>query len=1242
MALRYPHFCIGRVGGRILASTLLLVHFSSPSLSQEKQIPPAATSPVNFESDIAPLFTEKCLSCHGPDKRRSGFRIDTHELALEGGNSGPSLIPGKSAESLLVQYISGTDPDVVMPPEGDPLTPEQVGLVRAWIDAGAEWPEGFVLVAGGEAAKGDHTKHWSFLPPVRHAPPEVQNPSWVRNPIDAFVLSRLDEAGLTPSPPADRYTLIRRASLDLTGLPPTPEEAEAFALDSSPDAYEKVVDRLLNSPHYGERWARNWLDLARYADTNGYEKDRVRSIWPYRDWVVDALNSDMPFDRFTIEQIAGDMLPESGLSQKIATGFHRNTMTNEEGGIDVEQFRYESVVDRVRTTGTAFLGLTIGCAQCHDHKYDPISQREYFQLFAFLNGTDEPMMRVPIAELTAKRSEILSRIDSAKNLLEAEFPPFEEKILHTILEPSAYSATGGAILAKIEDQSLLAVGPSPATSTYSMVYETSGTLNGLRIEALNETRLLAPGPGRAQNGNFVLSEIRITAEPLKGTEGAAPVPIALATASFEQPGYPGSAAIDGLTTTGWAVDDGSGDMRKDRTIDLEFGSPVAFPGGVRLKLVLDQNFGGEHTLNRFRVSSATKSRTHYRPELPEEQQRALHLADKLESWRQRETAKSSRWTVVRPESTSSHYRATMQTLEDDSVLVSGDYPNRDVYHVRLVTDASPITAIRLEALPHESLPNNGPGRGVILGEGNFMLSEFEVAARPRNASDEIASVTLELSNPSATHSPANHTVDKALDGILDTGWAIEGGEGKRQVAVFPLAQPLAFAAGTVLDITLDHHYIHQQTLGRFRLSVTSDPIQPQASSLPAEVETILAKDNGIVSDAEGAQLKQYYLEQVAPDLETKRLGIRKLESDLPEYPLTLVMEERKDARKTHIHVRGEFLRTGIEVAPAAPAFLHPIPEGKPLNRLTFAEWLVAPENPLVGRVVMNRLWQTYFGRGLVLTSEDFGTRCAPPTHPELLDWLATEFMNQGWSLKAMHRLIMTSSTFRQSSRFRPELVEKDPENTLLARGPRFRVEGEMVRDIALAASGLLVPGLGGPPVFPPQPPGVTEIAYGAPKWNISEGEDRYRRSLYTHIKRSVPYATFATFDAPTPNMECARRMVSNTPLQALTTLNDEAFVETAQALARRVVLSGAPTDAGRAEFAFRACLTRAPLPGELDRLLEFRLNQLERFKAEPERATTLACGPNSAVPEGVEVADLAAWTAVCRVLLNLDETVTKE
>jgi mono/diheme cytochrome c family protein len=818
----------------------------------------AAAEPVDYLRDIKPLLAEHCARCHGAAKQRSGLRLDTAAAIRQGGNSGPAIVPGNSTASILVKAVTGAAGVKPMPPKGPRLTARQIALVQAWIDQGARAP----AHEKAETAGDPRTRHWAFQPPVRPEPPAVKDRTWIRNPIDCFILARLEREGIRPAPEADRVTLIRRLSLDLLGLPPTIEEVNAFVADRRPDAYLRLVDRLLASPHYGERWGRHWLDLARYADSNGYSIDAPRSIWKYRDWTIDAFNRDLPFDQFAIEQLAGDLLPGARRDQIVATGFHRNTPFNEEGGIDLEQFRVESIVDRVNTTGAVFLGLTIGCAQCHDHKFDPILQREYYQLFAFFNNADEPTLEVPTAEQVRQRQRLRTQVAAIEKQL------------------------------KVLDMT------SPARQE---AWE-----KGLSTEAVNR-----------------------------------------------------------------------------------------MPTAIRTILYIP---------------------------------------------------------------------------------------------------------------PHQRTPE----------QHRTLAEAYRNADRSRHA-------------------------------------------------IGGLGNPLPFLAAAHVNAFLTRRAWEKE--------------------------------------------------------------INKLERRGPEIPTTLVMRERSTPRPTHVHLGGDFLRKGAAVVPDVPAVLgrsrEPSGTGESgparlagPTRLDLARWLVDPRNPLTARVTMNRFWQHYFGLGLVETENDFGTQGTPPSHPELLDWLATEFMARKWSMKAMHRLIVTSAVYRQSSHARPELAVIDPRNRLLARQARLRLDAEVVRDAALATSGLLSDKMGGPGVFPPQPKGVYSFTQVQREWKESTGEDRHRRGIYTTFWRSAGYPALTVFDAPNAVSACTRRIRSNTPLQALTLLNDQAFFELAQGLATRILHEAGSNPENQVCQAVLLCLSRPPTSKEEECLCHL----LEEETAGQQRAlTTLA-----------------------RVLLNLDEFITRE
>lgn len=1010
---------------------------------------------IEFQREIRSILSDHCFQCHGPDqtRRKADLRLDTPE-GLFGATPSDSraVVPGNLQESELYQRITAEDDSIRMPPPkgGKPLKPEQVAKIKTWIEQGAEYKV-----------------HWAFLPPQRPPIPAVGNPAWCRNAIDAFILARLEKEGLQPSPEADKAALIRRLSLDLIGLPPTIAEVDAFLADESPDAYETLVNRLLDSPHYGERWGRFWLDAARYADSDGYEKDKSRQVWFYRDWVIRALNRDLPYDQFIIEQIAGDLLPQATQDQIVATGFLRNSMINEEGGVDPEQFRMEAMFDRMDAIGKAVLGLTIQCAQCHNHKYDPLSQDDYYRMFAFLNNSHEANIPVYTPEEQKKRAAIFRQIEAIEAELRHQTPDWLER---------------------------------------------------------------------------------------------------------------------------------------------------------------------------------------------------------MAAWEEQVRADQPEWTIVRPtvEDISTGGQKYLP-MEDGSFLAQGYAPTKHRVKMTVQVEARTITAFRLELLTDPNLPLGGPGRSI---KGTGALTEFEVEAAPADDPGKVRKVKIirasadvnppeKLLEPIFDDKSKKHRVTGpiafAIDGKDETAWGIDLGPGRRNVprkAVFVAEPPISHPNGTILTFYLKQNHggwnsddNQNHNLGRIRLSITSAE-DPKADPLPQRVREILAIPADQRTLQQVAAVFSYWRTTV-PEWQEANDRIEALWRQHPEGSSQLVLQERAARRVTHVLHRGDFLKPGRPVDPGVPSFLHPMPPDAPANRLGFARWLVDRNAPTTARALVNRVWQAYFGTGLVSTSEDLGTQSEPPSHPELLDWLAVAFMEGGWSLKDLHRWIVSSATYRQSSRVSPELLARDPYNRLLARGPRFRVEAEVVRDIALAASGLLTPQIGGPSVFPPAPDFLFQppASYGPKVWKEATGPDRYRRALYTFRYRSVPYPMLQAFDAPNGDFACVRRARSNTPLQALTTLNEPIFLECARALALRALRDGGSCDADRLVYAFRRCLARTPTEAESTALLALLEKQAKRFAEGSLNPWDLAANdPQNPppLPEGATPAQLAAWTAVSRVLLNLDETITKE
>ena len=1153
-------------------------------------LPALAADVPDFTREVRPILSRYCFKCHGPDDkaRKAELRLDGREFALAAAESGErAVVPGKPDESELVKRIFSHDAEEVMPPASAkiPITPEQKDVLRRWIAAGAEYKQ-----------------HWAFIAPARVEPPGPGHP------VDAFIRAKL--GGLAPSAPADSATLCRRLYLDLIGLPPTPEDVVAFEKAAATDlqkAVAELTERLLALPAYGERWARRWLDLARYADTNGYEKDRDRSIWPYRDWVINALNADMPFDRFSIEQLAGDMLPGATLEQKIATGFHRNTMLNEEGGIDPLEFRFNAMVDRVATTGTVWLGLTVGCAQCHTHKFDPIPHTEYFQFMALLNNADEPELEIPSANAAQRAKDDAAKLGKLLANLAEKWPlPPTENVQWETPKPTVSVAEDEAFKV-MDDHSVQFTAPGPETQTITMTLATGAATDRLKVEALSDSLV-----GRVAHGNFVLTELTVALIEKDGS--LTPVKIARAKASVLQSGYPVESAFDGKAATGWGADDGKEPLSKPRSATFFFEKAV--PAAAKFQITLAQNLGNHHTLKRPKLSLGSAAKNEPPPN------RAGLLESAFVAWLEKERASNVVWDVIRPSAAQSNL--PLLTVQPDlSVFVSGDISKHDTYEMVFRDIPAGTRALRLEALPDERLPARGPGMTYYEGpKGDFFLTEFRVEADGKSVT--IADASQSYSKNGMGANPA--TAKLAVDGDLQTGWSCSDRPGEAHEAVFLFEKPLGATRELRVKMDFGRHYAC--SLGHFRISATSTT-SPLAAAIPPEIRGLLALSNERLTPAQREVLRAHFL-ITAPELASEAKAIRALRRVAPEAT-TLVMRERppENPRPTHLHNRGEFLQPKKRVVPGVLSALNPLPAGS-RDRLAFARWLVSPENPLTARVTVNRAWAAFFGRGIVKTVEDFGLQGEAPSHPELLDWLATEFVKSGWSQKSLHRLIVTSETYQQSSRVLPEQLKRDAENKYLSRFPRARLEAEVVRDGVLKASGLLVEKVGGPSVRPPQPEGVTEVAYGAPKWKASEGDARYRRSLYTFAKRTAPFALYNTFDAPTGEACIARRDVSNTPLQALSVLNDVVFADAAQALGRRLAEESGTVSERIAAVILRVC-ARSPQADEVALLERFYEAQRARFESKDLDASKF----------GAKTAEAAAWTTLVRSVFNLDEALTK-
>ena len=1208
-ALKKLFYCAG----------VILIAACAPGAGVEllKKSPTPATR-IDFTKEARPILASHCFKCHGQDEgaRKAKLRLDVREIATQPAKSGAvAIVPGKPDQSELVRRIFSSDGDELMPPPGakNPLTPEQKEILKRWIAEGAEYKP-----------------HWAFVAPKQTPLPKVHDRSWPRNAIDYFVLARVEKEGLKPSSRADKFTLVRRLYLDLIGLPPTPAQADAFVNDNSPAAYERLVDQLLASPHFGERWARRWLDLARYADTNGYEKDRPRSIWPWRDWVINALNADLPFDEFTIEQIAGDLLPNATPEKSIATGFNRNSMINEEGGIDPLEYRFYSMVDRVHVTATTWLGLTMACAQCHTHKYDPIQHAEYYRFMACLDNAIEPTFKVAEPDIAEKRQKIQEQIDALEAALPDKFP-MELRAAWQVPASAEFFSTKGSEADFLADGSFRVGGANPDKDTYVIKFEkVPQRITHVQVEAIPDDKVSKGGPGRTDNGNFVLSKLEMEVQTTNSEIEPREIKFASAQTDYAQDKFPVENAIAGKPDSGWAIG-GAGLVAKDHHAIFALAEPLELKNAETITIRLVQNFGEHHTLGRFRIS--------FGEELPDksfvENHRHALRDKKCERWLEKELPATAHWQALRPESATS--AVPILTIQDDgSIFCSGDFTKSDTYTLKFRDLPAGLNAMRLEMLTDERLPNGGPGAVNHEGpDGDFWLSTVRAKAGGQ---------TFALTNATESYADGENNAAKTLDDDPQTGWSIKGGQGKNQNAVFQFSQSLTNTNELELNLVCEKYY--PAGLGRFRVLVTTND-NAHATKLDNEAVAVLTKYRdkeklaSLFTATNSPPDRELLLRQFAllsPDFAGPRGEIEKLRAAMPKFSTTLVMQERPPGqeRKTFVHHRGEFLSVEEAVAPGVPAFLPSLPENAPQNRLALAKWLVSGKNPLTGRVVMNRQWEALFGRGIVPTTGDFGFQGELPSHQELLDWLAVEFMKQGWSQKKMLKLIAMSATYQQTSEVATEMLERDPQNIFLARGPRFRLDAEMVRDSALIASGLLSEKIGGPSVFPPQPPGVSsEGAYGPLEWKTSEGPERYRRGLYTFAKRTAPYAMTATFDGPSGEVCLARRDRSDTPLQALTSLNDEVFMECARALGQLAAKADGD-EAARAEMMFRRCLTRPPTSAEQAKLVQFYQAQLARFASGELKATEIMEAKDDA-----HLNEQAAWTTVARVLLNLDETINK-
>jgi len=1119
----------------------------------------------NFPFEIRPILAKNCFACHGPDEghRQADLRLDERQAAVDFG----AIVPGAPDDSELFRRITSVDPEEQMPPAetGKKLSAQEVEKIKQWIAGGAEY-----------------SRHWSYEAPKRPPVPDVSQKEWCRNDIDRFVLSRLEQAGLAPEPEADRYHLIRRVSLDLIGLPPTPEEADAFAADDRPQAYEHLVDRLLASPGYGEHWARKWLDLARYADTTGYEKDSTRKIWSFRDWVINALNADMPFDQFTIEQLAGDLQPNATNEQIIATAFHRNSMQNDEGGVDAEEYRVAAVIDRVNTTMQVWMGTTMGCCQCHTHKYDPFSHREYYELYAFFNQTadanrydQEPLLLTPSAEqqqlkaqLDRQLADVNRQYEAKINELASAQSEWEKQVATPVewkpLRPTQAASQGGATLTAADDGSILVSGNKPETDVYTIQASIElSRVTAIRLEALPDRSLPRGGAGRADDGGFVVSKVSIYQEPITPAENVKYVRVELPRHDY-------------LTLSEVQV------FRGDENVALAgtaTQSSTAYEGHA--KLAID---GSTHP--HFATGRSIS-----------------HTAFNDNPW----------WEVDLGEPT-----------RVDRVALW----NEDAHPDRLANSKVTLLDSKRSPIWQQNLIYS-PNLTATLTVDGAATPQFESAAADSERKDFPASHAIE------NNDPKKH------------GWSPNPDVKDVQGLVLGLAQPIVAKDANQLRIVVDQQAKIDDrkglALGHFRVLVTDHPNAVATSIVPPAIRGIARTPAEKRTPEQVEQLTKHF-RRVQPELKqliAQREDIERRLTEEYKPDKTPIMKELTgdERRKTHMFVRGSFLNPGEEVSADTPEVFPEFRKDLPRNRLGLAKWLVDGDNPLTARVVANRQWEQLFGAGIVFTSEDFGSQGMLPTHPELLDWLAVELMDNGWSLKKLTKAIVMSATYRQSSRTTPKKLARDPENRLISRGPRERLSAEQIRDQALAVSELLSRKIGGPSVMPPQPEGVWQVVYSDDRWVTSRGEDRYRRGLYTFWRRSSPYPSAMALDATSRETCTIRRIATNTPIAAFALLNDPVYVEAAQALAQRIVEQPGSDATARATYAFRRVLTRQPSAVEVQRLIDLFNSERQHYESDHESAVKMATSELVNANTSHNMAELAAWTVVSNVLLNLDETL---
>lgn len=1163
-------------------------------------------SAIRYDRDVRPILSDRCFKCHGPDagSRQADLRLDQREFALAPRSGRPAIVPGDPEASELWHRISSHDNDEMMPPPDSnkrALSEDERERIRRWIAEGAAYEP-----------------HWSFVPPARAAPPPVRDPNWAENPIDRFIAARLEQERIEPSPEADAATLLRRVFLDLTGLPPTPDELDAFLADPRPDRYERWVDDLLTKEpyrtRYAERMALPWLDAARYADTSGIHTDAGRQAWPWRDWVLAAFREHMPFDRFLTEQLAGDLLPDATLQQKVASGFNRNHVTTDEGGALAPEYLVEYAVDRTATTGAVFLGLTLGCARCHEHKFDPISQDEFYSLYAYFNSIDEPglysqlsdsnrafepFIQVPSAKHEEELAALRKQLEAARAELDHTTPqeatgrdaffrelPAATGVRWFDAKVASAASSDGATLTVQPDGSVLAGGANPPEDDHLIVLRTDGReMRLIALEALTHESLFEKRVGRAPNGNAVLSRVEAEAVSLADPARKQKLRFTWAWADVEQPDgdFRVVNVLDGAGGRGWAVN--AHRVDGPRVALLLTDEPFGFDGGTEVHVKLRyRSIYAQHAFGRVRLSLGAIS----------------------EAGLARLPAAVSGWYVVGPFPLDAATSAYEQSFEPES-------------DTKL-----------------DRKRNFGFGNQTWRFEEKFV--DERVNALPDGVN--VTYVARRIFAPTPRRVPVSLGSDDGFKLLLG-GKEVAAKQVERGVAPDQDQAVLDVPAGTsvltfkIINTGGQAGFYYRATRGEAELSgELTAALLPEPSRWPELTRRI----------------EQAWKLHFSPGYRERKEALAAIERKIAEVdasiPRTMVMKELPEPRETFVLTRGAYDRPDRTrpVKRGIPAALGKLPEGAPADRRGLAMWLTSAENPLVARVAVNRLWEMFFGTGLVRTSEDFGMQGEWPSHPELLDWLAVEFRERGWSLQHIQRLIVTSRTYRQSSRVRSELRERDPDNRWLAYFPRRRLPAELIRDQALFVSGLLKERLGGPSVRPYQPDGLwQEISMPQSNTRVYEpekGDGLWRRSLYTYWKRACPPPTLATFDAPTREACTLRRPATNTPLQALALWNDVQFVEAARALAQRA-LAREGDDGARIAWAFRACTGRGPDADESQRLAAALAAFRARYAAAPGDAAELLKVGESPRPEGVSESDLAAWTMVCSALLNLSATLTQ-